>query len=449
MVKPVSSAPAAMPRPPRKPEVTLPVADVPAAEVLDVIEQVHGWSVHWLWARKGASALSHLVDYRKLSPDLVREEGVGYIPGSKDGRTQVRTAARATIPMETLVAAGVATRNAWYIRRAYERSVGRPADCSDALTEWFVEHLVGEPEAYADAPIFQIDEGVWRRNDHLVLPYRIRDGEGRLRVASWKARTLAPGARQRYNKLPDTAVFTQADHLLGYAGSESALDQWGEAVLVEGEIDRLAVMQAFRDDVGDAHPPVLLMGTTRITGAGAFRSGVEEDACLEELAGPYAPLVGRWVVQFIDEDGPGRRAVSKNASALAALGCRVHIGRPSHAADGVGEVKDVSDLLRLHGARAVRRAFAAAHGHDMIDIEIELWEEAERALPEEARTLKRKIDRAREMAELIGTLPPALRASACSRVADSLQLEPGALEREVARQGAGAAVSSPSRGRAG
>src|SRR5690606_23115436 len=124
------------------------------------------------------------------------------------------------------------------------------------------------------------------------------------------------------------------------------------------------------------------MGNARLSAKIEAPADDLRDESMEEKvrrAGPCAPLVGKRIVLFIDDDKTGRRTALGNAALLSSIGCQVFIARASLGLPPVGErkeevtIKDASDLLRHYGGRAVRRAYGRAHSYDVVDVEIERY----------------------------------------------------------------------------
>lgn len=142
----------------------------------------------------------------------------------------------------------------------------------------------------------------------------------------------ADGAPAKYINSPESPIYTKGEHLFGLHQARQAIRQRGEAILVEGNFDVVALHAR---GIGQAIAP---LGT-------AFTPGQAK------LIKRFAPTV----ILLFDGDAAGKKATraSRSPCREAGLSARVAV-LPS----GV----DPDDLARKHGPEAIARIVKAARG---------------------------------------------------------------------------------------
>lgn len=142
----------------------------------------------------------------------------------------------------------------------------------------------------------------------------------------------ADGAPAKYINSPESPIYTKGEHLFGLHQARQAIRQRGEAILVEGNFDVVALHAR---GIGQAIAP---LGT-------AFTPGQAK------LIKRFAPAV----ILLFDGDAAGKKATraARSPCREAGLSARVAV-LPS----GV----DPDDLARKHGPEAIARIVKAARG---------------------------------------------------------------------------------------
>jgi DNA primase len=142
----------------------------------------------------------------------------------------------------------------------------------------------------------------------------------------------ADGAPAKYINSPESPIYTKGEHLFGLHQARQAIRQRGEAILVEGNFDVVALHAR---GIGQAIAP---LGT-------AFTPGQAK------LIKRFAPAV----ILLFDGDAAGKKATraARAPCREAGLSARVAV-LPS----GV----DPDDLARKHGPEAITRIVKAARG---------------------------------------------------------------------------------------
>jgi hypothetical protein len=384
------------------------------------IEAAHAITVRWLHGPEGRDAMQYLTEARGLPTEILVREGVGCVPASADGNAIAAQAAAEGIDLDLLVDCGILDPDHRAARHEFRRVNGRWAVDSNELTAFFRTHLTGQPAFYRDFPYFESRDGGGERDNHVVLPVRVRDERGKVRVASWIRRTLMPNPVSRYinsrnlTRLApggaEVPFYESSGVVVGLPGHEDALDRVGEAAIVEGMMDRYALMAALREHYGDGAPPVLTMAGSTVA------AGVRE--------GAYAPLAGRRVTLFPDNDKAGLEQMGQNVNLLGSIGCVVGVGTADIALDGAAESpKDLNELLVSHGTRGVHEAWRRARSQGPVTFLLARYAADYRANPQRMRKLRSRLGVAHACLFHFPTLPESVRGAALADLARALDLD--------------------------
>ena len=215
---------------------------------------------------------------RSISPETRKHFQLGLAPQAPDKLLQ--KAAVRNIPVTAFIDAGILGESAG--GRTYDRFQGRL--------------------------IFPI----WNMSGHVI---------------GFGGRTLAPGGIPKYVNSPESPFYHKSKVLYGLNFSRNAMDKSGEAVIVEGYMDLLALWQA------GVHNVVAVSGTA--------------------LTKEHVHILARFtkkVFLFFDGDEAGRKAVRRSLEPLLAMGLEVKV--PVLPAE-----EDPDSYARKQGGDGVRELF--------------------------------------------------------------------------------------------
>ncbi len=255
------------------------------------LAQINAWACEFfercLHEPKGEAARVYLAA-RGISPDAIRRFHLGYAPESWTALSEYLLARRVT-------------------REELERSG--------------LVVLREDRRGYYD-----------RFRHRLIFP--IRDLQGR--IVGFGGRALGT-EEPKYLNSPETALYTKGRHLFGLFDARDAIRRMGQAILVEGYFDWLALLEYGIENV------VATLGTA--------------------LTDEHVRLLRRYaerVVLNFDADVAGRQAMSRNLERLIHGGLEVSIVC-------LPEGEDPDSFVRRFGAAAYReRIAAAAHYLDFL-----------------------------------------------------------------------------------
>ena len=310
----------------------------------------------------GARARHYLVE-RGVSPGIGERFGLGYAPGG--WTALIDRARREGLTPDTLVSAGLAVRH----------ESGRVYD---------------------------------RFRDRLVFPITNPSG----RVVAFGGRALEPDAEPKYLNSAESAVYQKGATLYGLDQARDAIRRAGEAIVVEGYMDLLALVEAGIENV-------------LATGGTAFSE-------------PGARVLARHTERAVlcyDGDEAGRRAAARAAEVTLGQGMEVHVAL---LPDG----EDPDSLARASGQAGVLRLVEGALSFLDYIMWIEAPEGAKRDIDWRRRVARRALDAASEMGD------PAARELFLREVSAGLGVDYGLLSQSLARRrrpraaGAGASAGS-------
>lgn len=267
-------------------------------------------------ALSGGEAARAYVARRGLKPDTLRTFRIGYAPGTRDALKRHLTGKG--VDEEDMVEAGL---------------VIRPDD--------------GRP-------------GYDRFRNRLMIP--IEDDRGR--VVAFGGRTLDPDGQPKYLNSPETPLFHKGSMVFNFHRAREPAHRSGQAIVVEGYLDAIAVWQA---GIGNV---VAALGTafTEEQVARLWRLAPEPVICFDGDAAGIAAAH-----RAVDRILPGLRS-----------GC-------SFGFVFLPDGKDPDDLVREGGAAAFQRELAGAR--PLIDV---LWEREAAAAridtPERRAALEKALD---------------------------------------------------------
>ena len=170
--------------------------------------------------------------------------------------------------------------------------------------------------------------GIYDRfHDRLIFP--IRDGSGR--AVGFGGRTLT-GHEPKYLNSPETELYRKSEVLYGFHLAKDAIRKTGEAVLVEGYLDVIAVHEAGIPQV------VASLGTS--------------------LTSSHAQMLKRFarkVYLLYDGDAAGRQAAKRALKVLLPTSLQVAVVE-------VDGGQDPDDLVRSEGPEALAACISRARG---------------------------------------------------------------------------------------
>ena len=294
--------------------------DERAANERERLLRLNGWAAkHFtesLWSREGEGARRYLEE-RGVSEEISRRFGLGYAPAAGD------------------FIAG--------------RLAARPEAVAAAARLGLVSQRDGGGGAYD------------RFRSRIMFP--IRDPRGS--VVAFGGRALGD-VQPKYLNSPESPLFHKSDVLYALPEARDGIRKGDEAILVEGYLDALALIQF---GIGNA---VATLGTA--------------------LTGAHLRLVRRLakrIVMFFDGDAAGRRAAARAFAVCAEAGVW---------ADGafLPDGEDPDSFVRRHGAAAVRELLSRAV--PLADFYFEqLQEQAKAGMQERAQA-------AQEAMRVVGTV---------------------------------------------
>jgi DNA primase len=280
--------------------------------------------------------------------------------------------------------------------RAVERfRLGCAPDAWRALREAARTHGI-EDEVLLEAGLIKTsersEEPFDRLRNRLVFP--ILDVRGR--VIGFGGRALGADDAPKYLNSPETPVYHKSRELYGLHWARTAIRRAGEALVVEGYMDFVALAAAGLDHV------VAPLGTS--------------------LTGEQASLLARYtdrVLLLYDSDAAGQRATFRSGDVLLAAG--VH---PLVVTLPAGE--DPDSLVRTGGVDALTPYLRGAI--DLLDRKIEIL--ADHGLLEDIDGLRTAVDKL--LPTLRAVRDPALRDLYVARVADRTGVRASTIDREIA-----------------
>jgi DNA primase len=243
--------------------------------------------------------------------------------------------------------------------------------------------------------------GYYDRFRHRLI-FPIRDLHGR--IVGFGGRALGTD-EPKYLNSPETALYAKGRHLFGLFDAREAIRRAGQAILVEGYFDWLALMEHGIENV------VATLGT----------------ALTDEQVRLLRRYAERVVLNF-DADAAGRQAMSRHLERLIRGGMDVAIA-------GLPEGEDPDSFVRRFGAAAYReRVAAAAHYLDILLDEALRGASFPLSPSAQARVLKMVLPYVAEIPDVIE------RAASADRVAARLGMESARVHEAVRghRRGMGA-----------
>ncbi|MCD4699163.1 MAG: DNA primase [Phycisphaerae bacterium] len=240
-----------------------------------------------LGSDEGASALEYALS-RKLSDESIKRFGIGYAP---DRWESLRPAA---------IGAGFSDRQLTAAGMVVQREDGSGYD---------------------------------RFRNRLIFP--IFDVTGR--VIAFGGRAMSADERAKYLNSPETVLFDKSANLYGLNWSHRVIAQTGQAVIVEGYLDALMLIQEGIENVAAT------LGTS--------------------LTERHARLLGRYareVVLVFDSDTAGQAAAERAIEIFLAQRLHVRVATVPQTEIAGQVVKDPCDYVLAAGADAVRKLLAEA-----------------------------------------------------------------------------------------
>jgi DNA primase len=240
--------------------------------------------------------------------------------------------------------------------------------------------------------------------------------DGRRRVAGFAGRILPAfeDGKQtpKYLNGPETPLFRKSHLLFGFADAAPSIRSSRRAILVEGNLDAIALAQAGRHET-------IAAGGTALT---------EHQLALLQRAGAEE------LVLLFDTDAPGLEASARIAPALLKAGLSTRVARLPGAA-----AADPDSFLRANGLRALNAVIEA--GVPLTEWLLERAITARTAkTPAKAISVEQKLLIVRDLRPFVTAARPGLpRALFEQRIARRLELYIVALRAELARGGGRAA----------
>lgn len=412
-------------------QLVLPDSDSYSKESLYAAsEMIQELAVSWLNDDVGGEARRYLQEERGLSVDIIAEEGLGFVP---DGWRNILTEmSRRGVEPELLVQAGHARRSVGQAKKKFKERYGHWPNSSEELSEFFAEYLLNDPSAYYDYPLFKLEDGRGVAGSYITIPFRVRDDEGKVRVVSWIRRSTRKdiGKGSRYRTPLNTAIFSNADTLLGLAGNEPTETSRPTIILCEGPFDYLALKDALRslpDSQRRHYLPIALGGVNAKT-VGHYGANHEDSLQIaRDRAGALAVFEGCRVIEMLDQDKAGIEGAVNIGTLLLPLGCDVRVAR---VADGwrdtgieVPEDPDPSLLYLKLGATGMIRALTYGSKRSLVDFVCELLSERLANRPSADIKTRRKFLLLDEVVPVIAALPSGARRAAATRLESVIGVE--------------------------
>ncbi len=322
-----------------------------------------------LWSDRGEAARSYLAE-RGIREETIRAFRLGYAPDGWDGLVQ------------HLGSRGVSGKVALEAGLVVARKGAQGSEHAEVRREWAYDFF----------------------RNRVMFP--IRDMGGK--ILGFSGRIL-PGSEdpRKYVNSPDTPVFKKSEAVFGLHQARRALRRTSEAIVVEGNLDVLAMHQA-----GFAQT-VAPLGT----------------AFTRQQALRVAKLASRIVLLF-DGDEAGRKASARSAEMLLELGLD---GRVAELPEGLDPAEALQEGQALVG-RSLEAAEVAAEY-----LVGKIARQAGPAAPERARA----VERAAAILRMVRN--PVERALYLERTAGLLGVEPRFVQAAIARQPARSAEPTGSR----
>jgi DNA primase len=309
-------------------------------------EEAEKFFVELLWSPRGAPGRAHL-EGRGISEATAREAGLGYAPLAWH-ELRERLAAR-NVPVEAALTAGL-------LARAADDKGGRPYD-------------------------------VFR--GRLTIPIRDPDG----RVIAFGARVVEGDDDRKYINSRETPLYTKAKVLYGLDTARDAIRRAGEATLVEGYFDAIALREA-------GIRTVVALCSTALTA--------------EHLA-LLARLEVRRVNLLLDGDAAGRKGAVRLAGPLLAAGLSTRV---VELPDG----HDPDTFLREHGREGFDRLKEEAAPLSAFVVA--------QALAGKGDGYEERLAALRELAPVVSAIPAgAARSLFLGEIAKTIGLRDGDVER--------------------
>lgn len=422
-----------MNQPKEKDTIRLDLDDVSTYEkesLYAASELVQEFVVSWLHGDVGEDARRYLYEERGLSPEIVAEEELGFVPSG--WRNILNEAARRGVEPELLVQAGHARRSVGQAKKKFKERYGRWPRTTEELSEFFARYLLNDPSAYYDYPLFTLEDGQSVAGSYITIPFRVRDDAGVVRVASWIRRSTRAdiGKGGRYRTPLNTDIFSNADTLLGLAGNEPSDELRPTIILCEGPFDYLAVKDALKDLPESQRGHYLPIALGGVNAKLVDYYGVVSEDPLQAArarAGALAVFEGCRVIEMLDQDKAGIEGAINIGTLLSPLGCEVRVARVADGwSDTELEVPEDPDPSRLHqdlGSDGVFRALKYASKRDLVDFVCEtLSHRLESSAPEEIRT-RQKFLLLDEVVPIVKALSSEARGKAASRLESIIGVE--------------------------
>ena len=315
--------------------------------------RANGFARTWYAAQlrdseNGARARHYLVE-RGVSSEIGKRFGLGYAPGG--WTALIDRARREGLTPDTLVSAGLAVRH----------ESGRVYD---------------------------------RFRDRLVFPITSPSG----RVVAFGGRVLEPDVEPKYLNSAESAVYQKGATLYGLEQTRDAIRRAGEAIVVEGYMDLLALVEVGVENV-------------LATGGTAF----------SELGARTLARHTERAVLCYDGDEAGRSAAARAAEITLGQGLEVRVVT-------LPEGDDPDSLARTSGQAGVRRLIEGA----LSFLDYIMWIEAPEGAKRDADWRRRVARRALDAAAGMGD--PAARELFLREVSAGLGVDYGLLSQSLGRR---------------
>lgn len=380
---------------------------LPLDILFQAVEEAQRFYQAGLESTDGEAARRHLAEERRLPRDLVEAEGFGYVGAG--WASLVNHLANKGTSLEAAAEAGLVLRSIGRVRKAFVASEGREPASSDELTRFFYERCADQREFYYDYPRCYMADGSRESGFWLTIPIRVRDPEGKIRVAGFQYRTMRPVdqvvKQGRYmSPLRSSRLLNWSELILGLAEQEEAMRRSGEVVICEGKFDQAAVLAAVSTLPPEKRPGVVALAGVSIRGATGETP--------EERAGIFRQLAAGKATFFLDTDETGIDAVLAAGPLLEALGTRVTVAQIEE-----GGIKDPGELYAQRGAAGVLRTLEAARRRGLATHALELLEREMEGDDRSGQTWRRlaAIDR---LLPILKALPDGVRGRALARCAE-------------------------------
>lgn len=309
-------------------------------------EEAQKFFVEVLWSPRGAPGRAHL-EGRGISEATAREAGLGYAPNAWHDLAE-RLAAR-DVPVEAAIAAG----------------------------------LLGRTAPEKGGRIYDVFRG------RVTVPIRDPDG----RVVAFGARIVEGDDDRKYINSRETPLYTKGKVLYGLDTARDAIRRSGEATLVEGYFDAIALREA-------GIPSVVALCSTALTA--------------DHLA-LLARLEVRRIFLLLDGDAAGRKGAVRLAGPLLASGLSTRVVE-------LPEGHDPDTFLREFGREGYDRLKEGASPLSAFVVT--------QALAGKGDGYEERLSALRELSPVVGAIPVgAARSLFEGEIARAVGLDPGDVAR--------------------